>query len=378
MLTKRDYYEVLEVSKSADQAEIKKAYRRMARKCHPDVNKHDTEAEEKFKELNEAYEVLSDPEKRASYDQFGHAAFDKRSGGGYGFDGSGGFETQFGDVFDMFFSDMFGFGGRGTGAQRGGDLSYELTLSFEEAVFGTEKKIKIFRLDHCDACKGSGVEPGTNPSRCSTCGGRGQIQEIKRTIFGSFSSSYTCPTCEGRGEIILTPCHKCRGHGRVRVSQTISVQVPAGIVNGSRLKINGKGEAGIYGGPAGDLYVIIYVKSHKIFERIKNDLFCELPISFTQAVLGSEIDVSTLKGKEKIKIPAGTQAGTLFRIKGEGVPYLQGKGRGDLIVKVNVVIPTKLNSKQKEALIKFAEISGENIKNFSGESVLKKIKSVFE
>jgi len=380
-VSKRDYYEVLGVPRTASEEEIKKAYRKLARKYHPDVNRDDPTAEEKFKEINEAYEVLSNPEKRAQYDQFGHAAFDASQGGGFGAGGfgTGGFGTSgFGDIFDMFFGGSgFGFGGtRPAGPEKGADLRYDLEIEFEEAAFGVETEITIPRTEECKTCHGSGAAPGTHPETCPQCRGTGQIQITQSTLFGRMVNVRTCDRCRGEGKIVRTPCKECQGQGRVRVRRKIKIKVPAGVDNGSRLRVPHEGDAGLRGGPPGDLYVYIYVKPHKLFTREGDDVICEVPISFVQAALGDEIEVPTLDGKVKMTIPEGTQSGTVYRLKEKGIPHLRGKGRGDQRVKVKVVTPQKLTPRQRELLKEFAKASGENItpeqKNF-----FKKVRDVF-
>jgi len=380
-LAKRDYYEVLGVSREATEDEIKKAYRKLARKYHPDVNKEDKDAAEKFKEINEAYEVLKDPEKRARYDQFGHAGvgqggFDAGDFGGFG--GFGGFGDFGSDIFDDIF-DIFGgsFGrSRRRGPTRGADIRYDLEITLEEAAFGAEKEVEIFRMESCKNCNGTGAKPGTMPKTCPSCGGSGQVRRVQNLGPMQFTNVTTCTNCGGRGTIIEEPCPKCHGRGQSKVGRKIKIKVPAGVDTGSQLRMSGEGEPGELGGPPGDLYVVIRVKPHKLFVRQGDDLISQALISFVQATLGDEIDVPTLEEKVKLKIPEGTQPGTRFRLRSKGIPHLRGYGRGDLIVQVEVVIPKKLNDKQKELLVKFAKISGEDIKPTS-KGLFRKMKDAF-
>ncbi|HLV10713.1 MAG TPA: molecular chaperone DnaJ [Halanaerobiales bacterium] len=367
-MAKRDFYEVLGVDKGASEADIKKAYRKLARQYHPDVNPGDKEAEAKFKEVTEAYEVLSDSEKKSRYDQFGHAGFDPNGFGGGGFNGQdfGGF----GDIFDMF----FGGGMRGRrGPQRGTDLQYRLEIDFEKAAFGGQEEIQIPRTEACENCNGSGAKPGTGSSTCPVCNGTGQVRSSQRTPFGHFTQTRVCERCGGEGRIVETPCSVCNGKGRVRKRRKITVNIPAGVSTGSRLRMTGEGEAGDKGAPAGDLYILIQVRQHQIYTRKEDDIYCEVPISFIQAALGDEIEVPTLEGKVKFTIPAGTQPGTTFRLKNKGIAHLNGYGRGDEFIKVKVVIPESLSEKQRELLKEFAEESGDEI-NPEHKSWIKKVK----
>jgi molecular chaperone DnaJ len=375
-MAKRDYYEVLGVERGAEIEEIKKSYRRLAVKYHPDKNPGDKAAEEKFKELGEAYEALSDPQRRASYDQYGHAAFDPRMRGG---GRSGGFHDPadiFREVFGgggSIFEDLFG-GGRQdpTQPQRGADLRYDMEISFEEAANGCEKTITVSKQDRCEVCHGSGAESGSKSKTCPTCGGRGQVISSR----GIFSIAQTCPRCEGAGRVIEKPCKSCQGSGRKERTSEIKLRIPAGVDTGSRLRSSGNGEAGVRGGPAGDLYVVLHVKPHEIFQRDGDDLICEVPVSFVQATLGAEIEVPTLGGKAHIKIPAGTQPGTTFRLKGKGIKNIQGFGSGDLHVRINVEVPTHLNHAQKAKLQEFAELCDGTV-NPIAQSFFEKAKSLF-
>lgn len=370
-MSKRDYYEILGVSKTASEGEIKKAYRKQAMKYHPDRNPDDAEAENRFKEASEAYEVLSDSQKRAAYDQFGHAGVDGQAGQGGGF--GGGFGDAFGDIF----SEMFGggFGGQ-RGPQPGHDLQYELEISLEEAVSGTTVDIRIPTKDLCDACDGTGAEPGSDVETCPTCHGAGQV----RMQQGFFAVNRPCPTCHGQGQIIKTPCKKCHGEGYTHSNKTISVKIPAGVDNGDRIRLQGEGEAGELGAPRGDLYVRIRVKQHAIFERDGNTLFCEMPLGFATAALGGSIEVPTLGGKASLKIPAGTQSGQRFKLGGKGVKSVRSAHVGDLIVQVNIETPVKLTARQKELLQEFDEsLKGKHYKQHSPKehSFFDAVKSFF-
>ena len=364
MADKRDYYEVLGLQKGASDNDIKKAFRKMAMKYHPDKNPGDKVAEEKFKEINEAYAVLSDPEKKEKYDRFGHAGVDPNSGfggGAGGFGGFGGFE----DIFDMFGGAFGGFGGgsrgrRNNGPRKGSDLQKAVTITFEEAAFGTKKEIRLNKYVKCKTCGGSGAAPGTSKKSCPKCGGTGEIRTAQRTPLGTVQSVSPCPDCNGTGEINETPCPVCGGSGKTRDNVTISVNIPAGVDNDSVIPIKGQGEPGVNGGPDGDLYIVINVEPHKIFERRGQDLWLEIPITFDQAALGDDIIVPTLEGKVSYKVPSGTQPDTIFRLKGKGIKSVRGNRKGDLYVKVNLEVPTKLNSKQKKAISAMAEkVTGE-------------------
>ena len=361
---KRDYYEVLGVSRGASEDEIKKAYKKMARKYHPDLNPGDKTAEEKFKEVNEAYEVLSDADKKARYDQYGHAGVDPNFGaGGFGggFDGSFDF-GDLGDIFGSFFGGGFG-GGRRTNPnapQRGESIRMSIAISFEEAAFGCEKAVTVERYETCDTCHGNGCAPGTSPEVCPDCHGTGTVQVRRQTPMGVFATSSPCPKCGGKGRIIHQPCKDCRGSGMVRKKKTIQASIPAGIDNGQTISIRGQGNAGKNGGPAGDLLITITVRPHELFRREGTSVLCEAPITFTQAVLGAELEIPTIDGKVKYTLPEGTQSGTTFRLKGKGIPSINGRGRGDQYVTVYIETPKNLNKEQKEALNKFAETMGES------------------
>ena len=365
MADKRDYYEVLGVQKGASEDELKKAYRKLAKENHPDLHPGDKNCEARFKEINEAYEVLSDPDKRAKYDQFGHAAFDPNQGfGGGGFGGFGGF-GEFGGFGDIF-GDIFGFGGGGGGRnsnapRKGDNLRANLNIKFEEAAFGVKKDVTLTRIEQCPDCKGSGCAAGTTAEVCPDCKGSGQVKTTQRTPFGMMQSNVQCSKCKGRGKIIHSPCQTCRGIGSIRRQHKVNINVPAGIDDGQTISLRGQGNAGLNGGPAGDLLVTILVQPHARFEREGTSILLEQEISFAKAALGAEIEVPTLDGKVKLTVPEGTQTGTMFRLKGKGVPYLRSTGRGDQFVTVRVVVPKGLNSNQKEALKAFAESLGETV-----------------
>lgn len=374
-MSKHDYYEVLGVPKTATEDELKKAYRKLARKYHPDLNPDNKEeAERKIKEVNEAYEVLSDSQKRAQYDQFGHDAFQAGQGAG-GPNPFGGGAGGFSDIFDMFFGQSGFGGGQRNGPEKGADLRFDMEISFEQAAFGVETEVQIPRTEECTTCHGSGAAAGTHPETCPQCKGSGQSQVIQNTPFGRMVNVRTCERCRGEGKIVHTPCRDCKGQGRVRRNRKIKVKIPAGVDTGSRLRVANEGEAGLRGGPQGDLYVYIFVKPHKLFSREANDVLCEVPVSFVQAALGDEIDVPTLDGKVKMRVPEGTQSGTVLRLKGKGIPYLRGNGRGDQNVRIKVVTPHKLTDKQKQLLQDFARASGENI-NPEEKGFFKKMKDV--
>ena len=370
---KRDYYEVLGVGRTAGDQEIKSAYRKLALQYHPDRNPDNPEAEERFKECSEAYAILADGEKRARYDRFGHAGVSSAGGPGFGgFEGTIDFQDIFGDLFG--FGDMFGQGGRRRSrAQRGADLREDLTLEFEEAAFGVTKQAQVRRLEECDACKGSGAAAGKQPINCTTCGGHGQVRYQQ----GFFSIARTCSTCQGSGKLIVNPCTQCRGQGRVTRERTVTVKVPAGVEEGARILYSGEGEAGAYGGPAGDLYVVLHVKAHSFFEREGKNLYCVIPISVPQAALGTEIHVPTLDGEHTLRIPEGTQTGATFKAKGKGVPVLNGHGRGDLFIEVKVQVPTRLNKRQRELLEELRTLTVVENKPVS-RSLLRKVREIFQ
>ena len=373
-MAKRDYYEVLAVERNAGADEIKKAYRKQAVKYHPDKNPGDKNAEEAFKELGEAYEVLCDPQKRAAYDQYGHAAFDRRS-----FGRGAGLHDPFEVCREVFgggsiFEDLFG-GGRSdpTQPQRGDDLRYDLELTFEEAAHGCEREVTVTKPERCDQCQGSGAEAGSRTRICPTCGGRGQVVSAR----GIFSIAQTCPHCQGAGRVIEKPCKVCRGTGRHERASRIKLRIPAGVDTGSRLRSAGNGEAGQRGGPPGDLYVVLHVKPHEIFQREGDDLLCEVPVSFAQAALGAEIPVPTLDGRTAIKIPPGTQPGAMFRLKGKGIKNIQGYGHGDLHVRIAVEVPTHLSAAQKAKLQEFADLCNGKESPMS-QSFFEKAKNLFQ
>lgn len=373
-MSKRDYYEVLGVSKGASKDEIKKAYRKLSKQYHPDINK-EPDAADKFKEIAEAYEVLSDDQKKSHYDQFGHTDPNQGFGGGGDFGGGfGGFE----DIFNTF----FGGGGsrrRDPNAPRqGADLQYTMTVSFEEAAFGKETDIEIPREETCETCSGSGAKPGTNPETCQHCHGTGQLNVEQNTPFGRIVNRRTCHYCNGTGKEIKHKCTTCGGAGKVKKRKKIHVKIPAGIDDGQQLRMSGQGEAGINGGPSGDLYVVFHVRAHEFFERDGDDIYCEMPITFVQASLGDEIEVPTLHGKVKLKVPSGTQTGTKFRLKGKGVPNVRGYGVGDQHILVRIITPTKLTDKQKQLLREFADISGSAPIGDHEKSFFSKVKRAFK
>ena len=359
MPTKRDYYEILGVEKGADANTIKRAYRKLAMKYHPDRNKDDEAAAERFREATEAYEVLSDKDKRGRYDQYGHAGVDDQM---QDFWTHGGFQESqafhdFGDAFGDVFGDIFGFGGGGSRANRGADLRYQLDMSLEDAASGREVELNIPRHVTCETCHGSGARPGTHPVPCRTCGGHGQVQMQQ----GFFAVRRTCPECQGRGTKIDSPCVDCGGAGRIRKTKKLKVRIPSGVYDGAQVRVGGEGEAGVQGGSTGDLYIIIRLQKHAMFEREGADLHCDMPITFPQASLGSEVDAPTLSGRVKIRIPAGTESGKVFRLRGKGVPDIRVNRTGDLYVRVRVAVPRKLSKKQEQLLREFAAETGDEV-----------------
>ena len=353
MSAKRDYYAVLEVQRSATQEEIRQSFRRLARKYHPDVNKS-PDAEARFKEINEAYEVLKDQERRAAYDRYGHAGVGQPQGFG-----------GFADISDIF-EDFFGFGTRARttqrrAPQRGADLRYNLSISFEEAAFGVQKTIDVPRSETCPTCRGSGAEPGTSPVRCPQCQGTGEVRRVAQSVFGSFVNVATCPRCEGEGEVVTTPCRECHGRKYIQRVRSLAVDIPAGVDDGTQIRLNGEGEAGVRGGPPGNLYVVISVRPHKYFQRQGQDVILELPINIVQAALGDEVEVPTLDGAEKLAVPAGTQTGETFRLRGKGIPNLRRQGRGDQLVTVYVRTPSSLTDEQRDLLRKLGKTLGKEV-----------------
>jgi molecular chaperone DnaJ len=379
-VSKRDYYEVLGVSKDANEAELKKAYRKLAMQYHPDRNPDDKGAEDKFKEANEAYEVLSSSEKRKLYDQFGHAGLDRNAGGGgggAGYSGFGDFEDIFSEIFNGGFGGGFNSSRNRNQPRKGGDVKLYLDLEFMEAVFGIEKEIDFLRTENCEVCTGSGAEPGTNKKTCDKCGGTGELRFRQRSLFGESIAVRECDSCHGSGQTFEKACSTCKGHGIVKKRRKVKVKVPNGIDDGQMIPLRGEGDLGAKGGPRGDVYAVARIKEHTLFKRDGNDVVCDMPITFMQATLGDEVVLPTLDGKVKYKIPDGTQSGTVFRLKGKGVPILNGFGRGDLYVKVNVETPKKLNDKQKKLLREFNEsvtIDAYDQQN----SFVKKVKDMFK
>lgn len=371
MSAKRDFYQVLGVNRQASQEEIKKSFRRLARQYHPDVNRN-SDAEARFKEINEAYEILSDPEKRSMYDRFGQAGPQAGFGGFGDFSGFGGID----DIFESFFGGMRTGSTTRQGPMRGPDLRYDLTIEFDEAVFGCEKEVLVPRHETCPHCQGSGAEPGTQPIRCPQCSGTGEIRRQQQTILGSFIQVTTCPRCQGEREIVTTPCTECRGQRVIQVERTIAVKIPAGVDDGTRIRLAGEGEPGIRGGPPGNLYVVLTVKPHSHFRREENNVLLELDINVAQAALGDEVEVPTLDGHERLAIPAGTQTGEAFRLRGRGVPYLRRNGRGDLVVMVHVLTPSRLTARQKELFQELGKTLGREIVHQPEKGVFQKLKDV--
>ena len=370
-ITKRDYYEVLGVVRTATDQDLKSAYRRLAHQYHPDKNQGDQGSEEKFKEAAEAYAVLSDPEQRQRYDRFGHAGVSSAASGAWGAPGFGNIEDILGDLFG--FGDVFSgsrAGSRRSGVQRGADLRYDLEITLEQAAVGMTAQLRLPKLESCETCKGSGAAEGTKPEVCRTCEGAGQV----RFQQGFFSVARTCGTCRGAGQVINSPCGTCRGAGRVEREKSIEVKMPAGVETGSRLRLQREGESGAYGGPPGDLYVVIHVAEHERFERQGNNLYASEPVTFAQAALGSEISVKTLDGQQSLKVPAGTQTGTVFRVRGQGMPVLGGRGRGDLFVSVSVVTPTMLNREQRKLLEQLAKIETPDLED---KKLVDKVRDIF-
>lgn len=378
MSSKRDYYDILGIGKEASSEEIKKAFRKQAKNFHPDLNPDNKESEVKFKEVNEAYEVLSDADKKEKYDKFGHAAFENNGagfGGGFSGAGAGGFEDIFGDIF----GDFFGGGStrqRRSGPKKGADLKIKLNISFEEAAFGVKKEVKISRMETCSHCHGEGAEPGTGKKTCHTCNGAGSVRSVQSTPFGQFSNVRTCPTCEGTGKIIETPCKVCGGSGKESKSRNISINIPAGVDSDSIIPLRGEGNHGDKGAPAGDLYVYLNIKPHKYFNRDGYDVWYDMSISYATAVLGNTVEVPTLEGKVKYSIPEGTTTGTVFRLKNKGITHLRGGGKGSQYVRVIIDTPKKINEKQRKILLEFAKESGEHI-DPQKKGIIDKMKDAF-
>ena len=366
-----DLYEALGVTRNANEEEIKKAYRKMARKYHPDVNRDDAGAEEKFKEINQAYEILSDSAKRQQYDEFG-----RDGGGAEGFGGFGGQDFGFENIFDMFFGDNQGQSGRRRKRDSGSDLLLDVEITLEDAAFGVEKEVEVTRPSTCDTCGGSGAADESSVSTCATCQGQGLVSVAQRTILGNFQQTVTCPDCGGSGETIEKPCKSCHGEGRKRSNEKIKVKIPGGVGEGVRIRVEGKGEAGRRGAGSGDLYVQMRVKPHQIFERSADNIFLRLPLTFSQAALGCELEVPLLDGKEKVKIAAGTQNGERLILKGKGIPHLQRRGRGDQVMEIAVEVPKNLSDKERDALKEYSDLRGEDV-TVSHESLFEKIKGAF-
>lgn len=376
-MAKKDYYESLKLNRDATEEDIKKSYRNLAKQYHPDLNPSDPKAEAKFKEINEAYETLSNPERKAQYDRFGHQ--DPSQGGSGGFDFGGFGQGGVGDIFDMFFGGSFGgSSSRGRNApMRGADFRYDLDITFEEAAFGCKREIEITKTENCSECDGTGAKRGTQPKTCSVCGGKGEVSYSQNTAFGRFVNVRACETCKGEGKIIAEPCERCRGKKKVRKLKKISITIPPGIDNGQAITLRGEGEPGERGGPSGDLYVYISVKPHKLFERKGYDIHCDVPVTFVQATLGANIEVPTLEGRIRYPMPEGTQPGTVFRIKNKGIQHLRDTVRGDQFVRVNIEVPKHLNTKQKEALLQFDEMTSGKDHHEQNKSFFDKMKDAF-
>lgn len=376
MAIKKDFYDVLGVGRNATADDIKKAYRRLAMQYHPDRNK-EAGSSDRFKEVTAAYEVLSDPDKRSRYDQFGHAGVDGNGFGGMGgFEGFSGGGFPFGDIFETFFGGAAA-GTRRRGPERGTDLRYDLTIEFEEAVFGTERDLEIPRLEVCHICSGSGAEPGTEPTKCTRCNGSGEIRRVQQSILGQFVNVTVCNSCKGEGRVVSSPCGHCHGQGRERVSRRIKVNVPAGVDDGTQIRLTGEGEPGGNGGPRGNLYVVVDVKPHRYFRREGNDIVLDLPINVAQAALGAEVDLPTVDGHASLKIPSGIQPGRVLRMKGKGVPHLRDSGRGDQLIRVSVIVPTELNDKQKKLLKELGETFGTTVTPQENKGFFDKVKDAF-
>ena len=373
-MDKRDYYEILGVPRNASDDDIRKAFRRLAFEYHPDRNKR-SDASERFKEVNEAYQVLSDSQKRAQYDRFGHAGV-RGSGAARDFEGFDVF-GGFGDIFDSFFGDFMGRTRTRTRQVQGADLHQEVILTLEEAAFGDERVVEVKRAEFCERCGGSGAEPGTFPERCSTCGGSGQVRRAERSLFGSFTQVIPCPACKGQGSVVKSPCNHCHGTGRERRKRKVEVQIPPGVEDGMRVRLTGEGDVGAHGGGPGNLYITVHVAKHKVFQREGDTLLYELPINYAQAVLGDEVEVPTLTGEAKLRIPAGTQPGTVFSIRGEGVPRLNGRRRGDLLAKVKLVVPTSLDDEQRRLIKELREKLGTGDDRSEGKGFFDRVKESF-
>ncbi len=374
MVEKHDYYETLGVSRNASQDEIKRAFRRLAQKHHPDVSEHKQEAEERFKEINEAYQVLSDPDRREVYDRYGHRGLEQGGEGGFGDFGVGGF----GDLFDVFFGGERRAGPRGPTPERGNDLRHDVELTLEEAAHGVERNIRFERMELCESCGGSGAQTGSKPETCSVCHGAGQVRQQQQSFFGTQIRITTCPRCHGEGRVISSPCGACAGQGRVRKTIKKDIAIPAGVDTGMRIRIQDEGDAGLRGGPRGDLYVFTHVRKHEFFERRGNDLWCELTVGFPLAALGGAVEVRTIDDKEELALPPGTQSGEVYSLRGKGMPEPGGRRVGDLNVVIRVETPTKLTDEQRELLRHFAEMRGEEIKQAENKSFFERVKDAFK